>query len=64
MGIEYRNPLNNLFFNIRGRVGSTTNNLMLNTFLDNGNTVSEYIVRDNDINTNGQSFEIGKYFQN
>lgn len=35
---------------------------MLNTFLDNGNTVSEYIVRDNDINTNGQSFEIGKYF--
>ncbi|OPB86201.1 carboxypeptidase-like regulatory domain-containing protein [Elizabethkingia ursingii] len=62
MGIEYRNPLNNLFFNIRGRVGSTTNNLMLNTFLDNGNTVSEYIVRDNDINTNGQSFEIGKYF--
>lgn len=62
VGIEYRNPLNNLFFNVRSRVSKTTNNLMLNTFLDNGNTTSEYIVRDNDINSNSQSVEVGKYF--
>lgn len=62
--IEYRNPLNNLFFNIRANVAKTTNNLMLNTFLENGNTTAEYIVRDNDIHTNSQSVEVGKYFPN
>jgi len=60
--LEYRNPLNNLFFNIRGNVGSTSNNLMPNTFLDNGKTTAGYIVRDNDINSNSQGVEVGKYF--
>ena len=63
VGLEYRNPLNNLFFNIRGRVGNTNNNLMTSTQYDqNGSMIAKYIVRDNDMNSNGQSFEIGKYF--
>jgi hypothetical protein len=60
--IEYRNPLNNLFFNIRGSVSNTRNNLMANTSYNGGNVTLAYIVRDNDINTNSQSFEVGKYF--
>ncbi|MCT4139220.1 carboxypeptidase regulatory-like domain-containing protein [Elizabethkingia anophelis] len=60
--IEYRNPLNNLFFNIRGSVSNTRNNLMVNTTYNGGGATLSYIVRDNDINTNSQSFEVGKYF--
>lgn len=35
---------------------------MANTSYNGGNVTLAYIVRDNDINTNSQSFEVGKYF--
>lgn len=35
---------------------------MVNTTYNGGGATLSYIVRDNDINTNSQSFEVGKYF--
>ncbi|NAW50717.1 hypothetical protein GNY06_04720 [Elizabethkingia argentiflava] len=60
--IAYRNPLNNLFFNLRASISKTQKNLMSNTSYNGGNITLAYVVKDNDLNTNSQQMEVGKYF--
>ncbi|ASW75371.1 hypothetical protein IQ37_02200 [Chryseobacterium piperi] len=61
--IEYRNPLNNLFFNINYRYSDAKRNLISNPTINGaGYTIMEYIERDNHILNNGYSAEVGKYF--
>ncbi|UQB67818.1 carboxypeptidase regulatory-like domain-containing protein [Epilithonimonas zeae] len=61
--LEYRNPLNNLFFNVSYRIGNNTNNLVTNQRISpNGTILSEILERDNTSTSNSQRAEIGKYF--
>jgi len=61
--LEYRNPLNNLFFNVNYRLSEAKRNLISNpTINESGYTVIEYIEQDNKVLNNGYSAEIGKYF--
>lgn len=61
--LEYRNPLNNLFFNINYRYSDAKRNLISNPILNAaGYTILQYIERDNHILTNSYSAEVGKYF--
>ncbi len=60
--LEYRNPLNNLFFNINYRYSDAKRNLISNPTIVQGYTVMEYREQDNHILSNGYSTEIGKYF--
>ncbi len=61
--LEYRNPLNNLFFNINYRYSDAKRNLISNPILNAaGYTILQYIERDNHILNNSYSAEIGKYF--
>lgn len=62
--IEYRNPLNNLFFNVNYRISDTKRNLLSSPILDRstGFTLIQYINQDNKSATNSFSGEIGKYF--
>lgn len=60
--IEYRNPLNNLFFNINYRISSVKSNLVSSYLIEQGFVYTQYIEMDNKRNTNGFSTEIGKYF--
>lgn len=61
--LEYRNPLNNLFFNVNYRLSDAKRNLISNpTINGSGYTVVEYIVQDNNVVNSGYSAEIGKYF--
>lgn len=61
--LEYRNPLNNLFFNINYRFSDAKRNLISNpTISGSGYTVMEYIEQDNHVLNNGYSGEVGKYF--
>lgn len=60
--IEYRNPLNNLFFNINYRYSDAKRNLISNPTIVQGYTVMEYLEQDNHILTSGYSAEVGKYF--
>jgi hypothetical protein len=61
--LEYRNPLNNLFFNVNYRLSDAKRNLISNpTINGSGYTVVQYIEQDNNIVNNGYSAEIGKYF--
>lgn len=60
--IEYRNPLNNIFFNINYRLSDAKRNLISNPTIIGGYTVLQYIEQDNHIINNGYSGEIGKYF--
>jgi len=61
--LEYRNPLNNLFFNVNYRLSDAKRNLISNpTINESGYTVVEYIVQDNNVVNSGYSAEIGKYF--
>ncbi|GGG45876.1 carboxypeptidase regulatory-like domain-containing protein [Epilithonimonas arachidiradicis] len=61
--LEYRNPLNNLFFNVSYRIGNNTNNLINNQKVSpNGTIRSEILERDNTSTSNSQRAEIGKYF--
>jgi hypothetical protein len=60
--LEYRNPLNNIFFNVNYRFSDAKRNLISNPTIISGYTVMSYLVRDNHVLTNGYSAEIGKYF--
>lgn len=61
--LEYRNPLNNLFFNVNYRYSNFKKNLIASPFVNNlGYVVTNYIERDNESNSNSASAEVGKYF--
>ncbi|WP_042722792.1 carboxypeptidase-like regulatory domain-containing protein [Flavobacterium sp. B17] len=60
--IEYRNPLNNIFFNVNYRFSDAKRNLISNPTIVSGYTIMGYLERDNHVLTNGYSTEIGKYF--
>ncbi|WPO82802.1 hypothetical protein SD427_00220 [Chryseobacterium sp. JJR-5R] len=61
--LEYRNPLNNLFFNINYRFSDAKRNLISNPTINTaGFTVMQYIEQDNHILNNSYSAEVGKYF--
>ncbi|MGA9211347.1 carboxypeptidase regulatory-like domain-containing protein [Kaistella sp.] len=61
--IEYRNPLNNLFFNINYRYSKTNRNIIGNS-INNGSgfVLTNFSERDNQSNSNSMGVEIGKYF--
>lgn len=61
--IEYRNPLNNLFFNVRYSYSDNKNNLIAApTISPAGYTVLNYLERENKSNSNRLNGEVGKYF--
>ncbi|PKF75158.1 carboxypeptidase-like regulatory domain-containing protein [Chryseobacterium sp. PMSZPI] len=61
--IEYRNPLNNLFFNVNYRFSDSKKNLMSNPTRNNeGFIIGSYIEQDNHAVSNVYSVEVGKYF--
>ena len=61
--LEYRNPLNNLFFNVSYMIGNNTSNLISNQIIDaDGNISSVIEENDNTSKSNSQKAEIGKYF--
>lgn len=60
--IEYRNPLNNLFFNVNYSLSQTDRNLIADIDRGIGFGIISYIEQDNKIVSNSQSAEIGKYF--
>lgn len=61
--LEYRNPLNNLFFNVGSRIGDTENNLIPSIIVNPyGFRVTEYLEKENKRTSNSYYAEIGKYF--
>lgn len=60
--LEYRNPLNNLFFNINYRYSDAKRNLIASPTIENGYTQMKYKVQDNNVLTSSYSAEVGKYF--
>ncbi|MGH1518517.1 TonB-dependent receptor [Chryseobacterium sp. JK1] len=61
--IEYRNPLNNLFFNINYRYSDAKRNLIANPEINGaGYTIMKYKEQDNHVLNNGYNVEVGKYF--
>jgi hypothetical protein len=62
--LEYRNPLNNLFFNVNYRLSDSKKNLISSPILDptTGFTLMEFIEKDNHAKSNAFSAEVGKYF--
>ncbi|WP_312389763.1 hypothetical protein [Chryseobacterium sp.] len=61
--LEYRNPLNNLFFNVGYRLSDAKNNLLASSAVNElGFSVIEYIESENKRTNNSYYAEIGKYF--
>lgn len=61
--LEYRNPLNNLFFNVNYRFNKTNRNIIGNSINDGaGFILTQFQERDNQSTSNGVGVEIGKYF--
>lgn len=62
--IEYRNPLNNLFFNVNYSLGDSKKNLLASPILDitTGFTLIQYRELENHAKNNKLSLEVGKYF--
>lgn len=61
--LEYRNPLNNLFFNINYRYSDTKRNLISSPIRNNsGYSIMQYLEQENHALNNGYSIEVGKYF--
>ncbi|MGC4129644.1 MAG: carboxypeptidase regulatory-like domain-containing protein [Bergeyella sp.] len=60
--LEYRNPLNNLFFNVRFGYNSNKRNIMEKYTSDGINNELSLIAIQNTIISRSQSAEIGKYF--
>ncbi|MFC6269657.1 TonB-dependent receptor [Frigoriflavimonas asaccharolytica] len=61
--LEYRNPLNNLFFNVNYNYSNTKNNLISDFTGDGtGFGVLKFVERDNEFVSNSQNVEVGKYF--
>ncbi len=63
--LEYRNPLNNLFFNIRYSYGQNKKNLISRTQqFASGAAITDLYEYDNKALSQSESAEIGKYFPN
>ncbi|MBF8457932.1 hypothetical protein IV494_12160 [Kaistella sp. G5-32] len=61
--LEYRNPLNNLFFNVTYRYSKTNRNIIGNSINNGaGFILTNFIEKDNQSNSNSMGAEIGKYF--
>ncbi|MCY0968983.1 TonB-dependent receptor [Chryseobacterium wangxinyae] len=60
--LEYRNPLNNLFFNVSYRLSDAKRNLISNPTIVGGYSVMQYIEQENNVVSSGYNAEIGKYF--
>lgn len=61
--LEYRNPLNNLFFNVGYRYNTTKRNLISSSILNaSGFSDVTYEILDNTNQNNSYNAEIGKYF--
>lgn len=61
--LEYRNPLNNLFFNLSGRISQTKRNIVANVSNNgSGFSITEYLEKENQSKSKSGSAEIGKYF--
>ncbi|WP_294199658.1 carboxypeptidase regulatory-like domain-containing protein [uncultured Chryseobacterium sp.] len=61
--LEYRNPLNNLFFNINYRYSDVKRNLISSpTRNTSGQMIMGYLEQENHALTNNYSAEVGKYF--
>lgn len=61
--LEYRNPLNNLFFNAGYRISDAKNNLLASNVINGaGFSVVKYIEKENKRETNSLYGEVGKYF--
>ncbi|CAH0131921.1 carboxypeptidase-like regulatory domain-containing protein [Chryseobacterium sp. Bi04] len=61
--LEYRNPLNNIFFNAGYRLSDAKNNLLASSAVNEfGFSVIEYIESENKRTSNSYYAEIGKYF--
>lgn len=61
--LEYRNPLNNLFFNLGYRLSDAKNNLIASSIVnESGFRVTEYLEKENKRTSNTYYVEIGKYF--
>lgn len=61
--LEYRNPLNNLFFNVNYRFSDSKRNLISDPIRNNeGYIVGHYKEQDNHAISNVYSAEVGKYF--
>ncbi|WHF50793.1 TonB-dependent receptor [Chryseobacterium gotjawalense] len=60
--LEYRNPLNNLFFNVNYRYSKTNRNIIGNSINDgSGFVLTSFRELDNQSNSNSMGAEIGKY---
>lgn len=60
--VEYRNPLNNLFFNVNYSISTTDRNLIADINRGVGFGIISYKEQENSIHSSSQSAEIGKYF--
>jgi hypothetical protein len=61
--VQYRNPLNNIFFNVGYNISNNKRNLISSPFVNpQGYVVTNYLVQDNTSNSNGANAELGKYF--
>ena len=60
--LEYRNPLNNLFFNIGYNFGNTTNNLIVSRTMTQSSNFTEVVAFKNSPMSQSERAEIGKYF--
>lgn len=60
--LEYRNPLNNLFFNVNYRLSGSKRNVIANHNFQDVISFTEYELIDNTSSSNTANAEIGKYF--
>lgn len=60
--LEYRNPLNNLFFNVRYNYSANKRNLIERFTGDGFSSSLTLLALENTINSQTESVEIGKYF--
>lgn len=61
--LEYRNPLNNLFFNVRYGYNHVKRNLLSSPSVNElGFGVMNFVLRDNFTESNSYTAEVGKYF--
>lgn len=60
--LEYRNPLNNLFFNLRYRYSTQKRNLITAITRNGASFESEVLAYDNTAISQGENVEVGKYF--
>lgn len=61
--LEYRNPLNNIFFNVNYNIASRSNNIIYNNIISSNQqiTIRGYNL-DNSLQSNNLRTELGKYF--